>query len=125
MDAIDYLYYGFGQVAYSIALSDGKIQREEQEKLHQIISNNFKKHSVASGNTEIIFELLRRESVFSSEETYKQGIDHIKLGGHKLDDATRTCFIDTLEAIAAAFPPTTIQEKAVLDHFIIDLDQVK
>lgn len=124
MDAIDYLYYGFGQIAYSIALSDGKIQREEQEKLHEIIQSNFEKHSIASGNTEIIFEILRKEAVFTVDDTYKDGIKNMKLGGHKLDSDVRKCFVETLEMIGEAFPPTTIDERLIIDHFKQDIETI-
>jgi hypothetical protein len=36
MTPVQSLYYALGEIVYAIAKSDGKVQREENDKLHQI-----------------------------------------------------------------------------------------
>ncbi len=124
MDAQDYLFYGFGQVVYSIALSDGKVQREEYELLKTKIQDGANKHSLDYGFTDIIFQLLEKENVFSAEESYSNGIKNMKLGGHKMTPDMKIAFEDIVGQVAASFPPVTNEEKNIIEKFKTDLTEV-
>ena len=124
MDAREYLFYGFGQVAYSMALSDGKVQRSEKEKLHDKIEEGLKKHDFDYDFTEIIFTLLDQEDVFTPDDTYNDGIKNMKLGSHKLTPELKNAFSNILETIAESFPPVTIEEQDILTKFRADINQL-
>ena len=124
MDARDHLFYGFGQIVYAMALSDGQVQSAERDSLHRQMEEGFQKHQIDYTNTEIIFELLDKEKVFTAEETYKEGLKNMKLGGHKMEPHYKGGFINILETIAMSFPPVTIEERHLLDHFKEDLETV-
>lgn len=118
MTARDHLFYGFGQIVYCLSFSDGKIQEEEKRKLESIVKE------VAGGNadlavqvTHIIFQLLEKEQLFTSEEMLNEGIKNMKLGDHYLTEELKSMFLKILQQIAEAFPPTTREEMEVVTTF--------
>lgn len=125
MDAQDHLFYGFGQVVYSIALADGNVQREEARKLAEDIETASEKLHISLDAADIIFQLLEREGVFTPEETYSEGIKNMKLGSHKLTEELAEAFRKILIDVAASYPPVTIDERAVLEAFEEDLKSLR
>ncbi|HYG51997.1 MAG TPA: hypothetical protein VD905_13895 [Flavobacteriales bacterium] len=120
MDAKQHLFYGLGQVAYAVAQADGKIQRQEREKLHDMLTDEFTKIDTDYGYADIIFQLLEKEHM-DFEHSYKWGIDAIKLGSHKLNSKLKWDFTDILFKVAAAYPPSTRSEEEIIFRFIKDI----
>lgn len=117
MNAKEHIYYGFGQIVYSLAFSDGKIQKEEKKLLEEIVS----KHVIADKNgnnlVSIIFQLLEKDHIISSESAFEEGVKNIKLGDQHLNYSTIEIFILILEEIALVFPPDTAEEKQIIQKF--------
>lgn len=118
MTAKEHLYYGFGQVIYCLAFSDGKIQEEEKRKLENIIEevSGSNSNSVVQV-THIIFQLLERENAFTAEEMLQEGIKNMKLGDQHFSEDQKEVFLKILLEIAEAFPPTTEEETAVVKAY--------
>lgn len=125
MDAINYLFYGLGQVAYAVALSDGKVQKEEEKKMHEIITEGLKDLDDELDYTEIIFKVMDHDHIFDPDEAYQEGIQNMKLGGHLLNEQYRKVFVEIIEKIAAAFPPKTEEEMLLLERFRNDLPNIR
>lgn len=118
MTATEHLYYGLGEIAYCLSFSDGKIQEEEKRKLESIVEE------IAGDNvssviqvTNIIFQLLEKEQVFTTDEMLKDGIKNMKLGDHHLTPELKELFLNILLEIAEAFPPSTDSELKVIDAY--------
>lgn len=118
MTAIDYLYYGFGQIIYALSFSDGSIQQAEKKKLAELIEKSTEQdHDLSLQVTQIIFQLLDKEHLFSTEEMFAEGIKNMQLGDQHLTPQKLVLFKKILSDVAASFPPTTENEKAILDRF--------
>lgn len=124
MDAKQSLFYGIGQIAYAVAQADGKVQREEREKLHAFLSEEIKKIDDDFNYTDIIFQLLDKEHI-DYATSYKWGIDSMKLGSHKLTNQLRWEFLELLCKVAEAYPPSTNKEMEIITAFTHDLRKMK
>lgn len=124
MNPIENLYYGIGEVVYAIAAADGEIQKEEREKLHQIVTECFyKMHDGASDLTEIIFKVLSKDEL-DSPTAYEFGIHQLKLNSHYLSPEMKTCFKNLIRQVAEAYPPVTVDERDILEHFNEEIDKL-
>ncbi|MCI5055857.1 MAG: hypothetical protein MRY83_07095 [Flavobacteriales bacterium] len=120
MTAEEHLYYGFGHVAHAIAMADGKIQREEEQKLHDIVVEHLKDEFSNISISEIIFDILKDEHR-SVEELYDHGINNIDLGSHHMTEKIKDLFLNTAVLIADAFPPFSKEENEVISKLKADL----
>lgn len=115
------LYYSIGQMAYSIAAADGRIQKEEKDKLRSILeeSNGI---GFSEDYANIIFEILQKDH---TPLEYSQGwaLDALKGAGPWLTDQHRKEFTRILRNVASAYPPVTKNEKKLLDLFISKLNE--
>lgn len=121
MDAFTHLFYGLGQVVYAVSLADGKVQREEEKKLHDIITQNLKESSVQYDYADIIFKILKHDNLLSADQAYEEGMKNIKLGDHKINEDLKTMFIKIVQDVADAFPPTTSEESRYIIKFCEDI----
>ncbi len=125
MNGYAHLFYGLGQVAYAVALSDGLVQSAEQEKLHQIVLDNLEQHNLEYDYAEIIFGVLKKDEILNSEQAFEEGIKNINLGGNYLTLTLKNIFIDVICQVAESFPPTTSEEQLVVEQFKIELTKIK
>jgi hypothetical protein len=106
MDAKELIYYGFGQIIFSLALSDGKVQREEVESLNSILGEWLTKINLIEMDVAgIIFKLQNSENTFTASDSFEMGIKNIKLGDNHLTPQLLKNFTIILNNIAEAFPP--------------------
>jgi uncharacterized tellurite resistance protein B-like protein len=123
MDAMGNLFYALGQLSYAIANADGKIQREEKDNFHKILKEQFDAISPEMDTAEIIFELLRRDTI-DTQTAYTWAINQIKLYSHHLDDNLKKGFITTIKKVAEVYPPVEPQERALIEQFERDLKSI-
>lgn len=123
MDAKQNLFYGFGEVAYSVAMADGRVQREERNKFIQIIKDGVKQYSIEMEYADLIFKILEDERM-DSEFAYKSGIEAMELGSHYLSAELKVAFLEILGDIAASFLPVTDSEATVVKQFGQDLERM-
>lgn len=124
MDAKQSLFYGFGQIAYAVAQADGKVQREEREKLHQFLKEEINRIDADFDYTDIIFQLLDKEHI-DFETSYKWGIDSMKLGSNKLTNQLKWEFLEILCKVAESYPPSTKAEMEIITRFTKDMRGIK
>ncbi|MBL7934306.1 MAG: hypothetical protein JNM51_00680, partial [Bacteroidia bacterium] len=66
MNPIENLHYAIGQLAFSIAFSDKKIQKEEHENFHKIIVDELNNHDYHFNISDIIFQVMEKDKVDSN-----------------------------------------------------------
>ena len=121
MTARDYLFYGLGMVAHSVAKADGKIQEEEKRELHDLITQWAEQFDEGYDITEIIFRVLKDQQP-DYQEGYQQGLKYIRLGDNHLTEGLKEKFVFLIRDVARAFPPVTMEEKNMIERFKKDLD---
>lgn len=121
MDAYTHLFYGLGQIVYAVSLADGKVQREEEQKLHDIVLRNLEASQVQFDYTDIIFKILKSDNLLNADQAYKEGMNNLKLGDHLLTKEMKEVFVNIVEEIAKAFPPKTVEEQEYVQRFMEDI----
>jgi uncharacterized tellurite resistance protein B-like protein len=121
MTPLENLYYAIGELAYSIARVDGKVQNEERERFHDIVVTELGRKNSNIDVSDIIFQLIDKKSHADSETTYNWALNEIRLNGHYLSPELKTKFIKVLNRIAEAYPPVTPEEEALIERFRRDI----
>lgn len=116
MTPIQNLHYAIGELAYAVASADGKVQKEERKKFHDIVESELHKNNSEFDISGIIFQIMEKDRP-GSRETYKWAMDEIRLNSHYLSPQMKQTFIRIMEQIAVAFPPVTRTEKNLLEKF--------
>lgn len=124
MTQIEQLYYALGEVAYAIAKADGTIQKEEKERLHDILEEEFQKHKPGFDLSEIIFQILKKDGM-DSKTAYEWALKEIRLNSQYVSETLKLHFIAVIKKVAAAFPPVTRAERELIDDFIYQLKSIK
>jgi hypothetical protein len=119
MDARQHLYYALGALAYAVAKSDGTVQKEERDKVHKIVSTAVK-HDIDFTYTDIIFQLLQKDTV-GFMDVYKWAMKAFETGKYHFTDEMKQDFQWVIEQVAIAFPPKTEEERQLLERFGEDL----
>jgi uncharacterized tellurite resistance protein B-like protein len=124
MTPIENLYYALGEIVYAIAMADGKIQREEKEKLHAILHSEFKKHPGDLDVAEIIFQILQKDKQ-DIKTAYYSAIKQIRLNSQYVSEKLKLDFIAVITKVAQAFSPVTSEEEKLINDFIEELMKIK
>jgi uncharacterized tellurite resistance protein B-like protein len=124
MTPIERLYYALGELAYAIAKADGKIQREEKEKLHGILEAEFRAHQLNFDVSEIIFSILGKDGT-DSKTAYANAMRELKLNSQYVSEQLKLHFIGVIKKVAEAFPPVTKDERGIIDDFIYEVKSIK
>lgn len=124
MTPIENLHYAIGEIAYAIAVADGKMQKEERQKFHDIVAAELRCKNYAFDISGIIFRILDKDKQ-DMETTYQWAMNQIKLNSHYLSPDLKLTFLRVIEKIAKAFPPVTKEEKNLLERFRKDIADIK
>ena len=119
---IENLHYAFGQIVYAIARADGEVQKEERQKLLNIVEAELKNENYNFDIASIIFQVMDKDHNNSVEDTYHSAMKQIRLNSHYLTPSLKTTFITVMEKIAKAYPPVTLEEFLLLDRFKKDIE---
>jgi uncharacterized tellurite resistance protein B-like protein len=125
MTPIQNLHFAIGELAYSVACADGKVQREERERLLEIVNKEMEKGNYSFDISGIIFQLMDKDKSCSLGETYDSAMKQIRLNGHYLSPELKEKFIRIIERVAEAYPPVTSAEKQILERFRADIADIK
>ena len=123
MNSTENLFYALGEFAFAVALADGKIQKEENDELHNILAQEFKNQEY--DYSEIIFEILRKDELGKVQDTYNWALKELKLNSHYLSPEMKQKFVRVIEKVAEVFPPTTLEEAAIIEKFKQDIGKLK
>jgi uncharacterized tellurite resistance protein B-like protein len=124
MTPIESLHYAIGELAYTVAFADGKVQKEEREKFQDIVAAEMKNQDYNFDVSDIIFQILQKEKV-DSDTVYEWAMKEIKLNSQYVSPEMKFTFITVMEKIAAAFPPVTSVEKNIIEKFKKDIESIE
>jgi uncharacterized tellurite resistance protein B-like protein len=119
------LHFAIGQLAYAIACADGDIQKEEQQKFKELVSEGLSKNHPDFEISEIIFQILEKENPHTNIETaYKWAMKEVRMNSRYLSPALKETFINVMEMVAKAYPPVTNAESNLLERFKKDIADI-
>lgn len=124
MEKREYLFYGFGQVCYSIAMSDGKIQKAEHDDLIKLLKEEFETLDIDFDVLEISFELMFRDGVDSSSEAYNFGIKNMETAKQFINQELLANFNRILMNIADSYKGIDEEEMNVIRKFNKDIESL-
>ncbi len=123
MNSIENLHYAIGQLAFAVAFSDGKIQKEESENFHKIVLDELNNSAYDFDISDIIFQVMKKDKM-DSNTAYEWAIKEIKTNSHYLSPQLKDKFISVIEKIAEAYPPVTSEESDIINRFKKDIKDV-
>lgn len=123
MGPVENLYYAIGQAAFAMAMADGRIQKEERQRLCELVTERLNGDYRANVGS-IIFQVLDKEHA-SPGSAFDSAIRHLKLYSHYLSPGLKQEFHRVMLEVAKAYPPVTIEEKSLLDQFLCELNSLK
>lgn len=124
MTPFENLHYAIGELAYTFAKIDGKVNPEERKKFEEIIKAGFKRKDYDYDISEIIFKILDKDKR-EPAMVYDWAMKELKNNSHYLSPEMKTCFLKIMKSIAEAFPPFTKEEQALYERFISDIAPLK
>ena len=116
MTQLENLHHAIGEIAYAIACTDRKIQKEERQKFQDIVEEELRNKDYNFSISDIIFQILEKDNA-SIEEVYNSAIHQIHVNCNYLSPELNETFIMVIESVARAFPPATISEIDLLKKF--------
>lgn len=119
-----HLHYAMGQIAYAMSGIDGKVQREERKKFHDIVAAEVRCHHYDFDVSDIIYQVLDKDKT-DVQTAYEWGMNELRINSHYLDPELKQTFIRIAEKIAKAFPPVNAAEQVLLDRFTVDIAPLK
>jgi uncharacterized tellurite resistance protein B-like protein len=123
MNPLENLHYAIGQLAFAVAFTDGKIQKQESENFHKIVAEELKNKSYDFDVSDIIFQVMEKDKM-DSKTVYDWAMKEIKTNGHYLSPQLKEKFIAVMQKIAAAFPPVTNEESDLINKFKKDIETI-
>ncbi|MBA4241510.1 MAG: hypothetical protein C0448_12350 [Sphingobacteriaceae bacterium] len=123
MNPTENLHYAIGQLAFAVAFSDGKIQKEESENFHKIVLEELNNNSYDFDVSDIIFKVMEKDKM-DSNTVYDWAMKEIKTNSHYLSPQLKVKFITVMEKIAGAFPPVTNEESDIINRFKKDIKDI-
>lgn len=123
MTPIQNLYLALGEAAYAVAMADGKVQKEEQEKFAKILKTEFAKHGLDFDYADIIFQVLKKD-VMEPQTAYTWCLREMRLNSQYVSNRMKEKFVEVIKEVAASFPPVTKQEREYIDDFIYQLKEI-
>ena len=123
MNQVENLHYAIGQLAFAVAFSDGKIQKEEKEIFQKLVTTELHNSDFNFNVSDIIFKVLEKDKI-DSNTVYEWAMKEIKLNVYYLSPELKQKFISVMEKVAIAFPPITNGENSIIHRFkrdVVDL----
>jgi len=121
MTPLQNLHYALGEMAYAVARADGEVQKEERQKLHDIVATELKQRNFGFDISGIIFQIMDKEKN-TAELAYEWAIKQVRLNSHYLSPELKETFICVMEKVAMAFPPVTPSEQSFIERFKKDIE---
>ncbi|MCB0478404.1 MAG: hypothetical protein KDC84_09590 [Crocinitomicaceae bacterium] len=122
MEKREYLFYGFGQVCYALAMSDGKVQKSEHDDLVKLLKDEFEILDIDFDVLEISFELMFRDGIENSDEAYSFGLKNMEMGKNSLNEELMAKFNRILMNVADSYKGVDTDEMNFIRQFNKDMD---
>lgn len=120
MNPVENLHYAIGQLAFAVAFSDGKVQREERERFQNIVVSELKGKEYGFNVSDIVFQILEKDKV-DSDTIYDWAMKEIRTNSHYLSPDLKEKFLSVMEKVASAYPPVTNDENSIISRFVKDI----
>ncbi len=120
---IENLHYAIGELAYAVARADGKVQKEEKKKFHDIVAAEIRCKDYNFDVSDIIFQIMERDK-FDTPTVYKWAMNAIRTNSHYLSPELKQTFIKVMEKVAKAYPPVTNSENDVIERFKNEIEPI-
>ena len=124
MSPTENLYYALGEMIFALASADGKIQKEEKEKIHEILSNEFLPKHPPIDCAEIVFSVFQKDHI-SVNEAFERSKHEFKLNSHYMSPDMKRHFIKVMQEVAHTYPPVTKEEQKLVNDFQEFLTTIK
>jgi hypothetical protein len=115
MAKLEKIYEAFGELIYSIAKSDGDIQKEEKEELLKVIKDHKWAYDIIWS-----FDYENEKNRLSVKDAFTKAMNVFKQHG---PFAEYEQFILVLEKVAGAFQGINSEEMALITNFRTELTQ--
>ncbi|MEZ4938637.1 MAG: hypothetical protein R2799_13685 [Crocinitomicaceae bacterium] len=123
MEKREYLFYGFGQICYALAMSDGSVQKAEHDDLIKLLKEEFEILDIDFDVLEISFELMFRDGIENSEEAYFNGLNNMKTGIKFISEELLAKFNRILMNVADSFGGVDNVEMNFIRQFNKDMEK--
>jgi len=123
MTPTENLYYALGEIAYAVAMADGRIQNDEIKKLHGILESELQVPADSFSVADIIFHIMDKDHV-DAETAYTNAMNQIRLNSQYLSPELKLSFLHVAEKVAQSFPPRLRSEKNMIARFRKDISAV-
>jgi len=123
MTALENLHYAIGELAYAVAKADGKVQKEERLKFHNIVEAELRCKDYDFNVSDIIFQIVDKNKT-SLQEAYDSAMKQIKTNSHYLSPELKATFIKVMEKVANAYKTVTINEQNLIEKFKKDIEPI-
>ena len=124
MTPLQNLHYAIGLIAYAIANVDGKIQKEERTKFHNIVAAEMRCKDYDFDISEIIFKVMDKDKI-DSATAYEWAMNEIRLDSHYLSSKLKATFMKVIDKVAEAYPPVTKEEAEIIRKFRFDIFTIR
>ena len=112
-----------GEVAYAVAMADGRVQNDEVKKLHGILESELPVPEDSFSVADIIFHIMDKDHV-DAETAYTNGMNQIRLNSQYLSPEMKLSFLHVAEKVGQSFPPRLRSEKNMIARFRKDISAV-
>ena len=118
MSSIQNLYRVLAELAYAIALSDGKLQESERRTFYNIIEEDLGDYFLIAKDR---FELLENETTPTIDNAYNHTLFTIKQNRQYFDEEVKQKFIRVIKDVANAYAGTVDAEEFIINRFQRDI----
>lgn len=115
------LIQALAELAYSIALADGKLQSDEKQAFFDIIDSELQEDAWWAKNR---FKLLEEQVVPNIEQTYNFAIFAIKTNKNDFSDSLKNKFINVIEKVAQSVDGLREEEAQLIERFKEDISNI-
>ncbi|MCG8575193.1 MAG: hypothetical protein MI810_09945 [Flavobacteriales bacterium] len=120
MHGLENIYYAMGEMAYAIAKADGTVQKEERQKIQEIVLEQTKQHNIDFDFAETIFLILEKDDP-DAETSYEWAMQEFDENKIHLTPQLVNQFIVIADRIADAFDLPSKKEDDMVARFKIDI----
>ncbi len=124
MSPTENLHVAIGEIAYAVAMADGKVQKEEREKFHSIVEAELRCRDYDFDISDIIFQIMDKDNA-DAQLAYESAMKEIRVNSHYLSPQLKKTFLQVIEKVANVFPSASKEKALLIERFKKDIDPLK
>ncbi len=115
------LVQALAELAYSIALADGKLEAVEKKNFNEIIDSEFGKSAWSAKNR---FSILEERIAPNIEQSYKHAMFAIKMNKKDFTPSLKQKYVNVIERIASSVDGLREEERELIERFKRDVEMI-